>query len=67
MPRSFFPYSKYIAEQGWKSCIQLTNLNLNHIKMVEAMGLKIMALRSPWMASSPYKILLRCIKQFKSW
>jgi hypothetical protein len=25
----------------------LTNLNLNHFKMVEAMGLKIIALRSP--------------------
>jgi hypothetical protein len=27
--------------------IQLTNLNLNHFKIVEAMGLKIIASRSP--------------------
>jgi hypothetical protein len=34
------------AEKGWKSCLQLTTLNLNHFKMVEAMGLKIIELRS---------------------
>jgi hypothetical protein len=37
-------------------CIHLRSLNLNHFKMVEAMGLKITASRSPSMASLPYKI-----------
>jgi hypothetical protein len=35
--------SQTIAVQGWKSCLQLTNLNLNHFKMAEDMGLKITA------------------------
>jgi hypothetical protein len=34
--------SRTIAEQGYKLCIQLTNLNLNHYKMVDAMGLKLL-------------------------
>jgi hypothetical protein len=34
----------------------LTNSNLNHFKMVEAMGLKIIASRSSSIASPPYKI-----------
>jgi hypothetical protein len=34
----------------------LTNLNLNHFKMIEAMGLKIIALRSPSMGSPAYQI-----------
>jgi hypothetical protein len=29
--------------KGWKSSLQLTNLNLNHFKMVEGMRLKIIA------------------------
>jgi hypothetical protein len=33
-----------------------TILNLNHFKMAEAKGLKIMALRSPSMASSANQI-----------
>jgi hypothetical protein len=36
--------------QGWKSCLQLTPLNLNHFNMVEDMGLKIVASRSTWIA-----------------
>jgi hypothetical protein len=36
-----------IMKQGWKSCIQLTILNLDYIKMVEATGLKIIISRSP--------------------
>jgi hypothetical protein len=35
-----------IAVQGRKSCPQLATLDLNHFKIVEDMGLKIMALRS---------------------
>jgi hypothetical protein len=35
--------SQTIAEQG----IKLTNLNLDHFKMVGVMGLKIIASRSP--------------------
>jgi hypothetical protein len=41
--------SQTIAVQDWKSCLQLTTLNLNHFKMVEDMGLKIIASRSTWM------------------
>jgi hypothetical protein len=45
--------SQTIAEQGWKSCIQLTDLNLNHFKMAEATGWNITASTSLWMASPP--------------
>jgi hypothetical protein len=34
----------------------LTTLNLDHFKMAEARGLKIIVLRSPRMASSAYHI-----------
>jgi hypothetical protein len=34
----------------------LTNLNLNNLKMIEAMGLKIIASRSPWMTLPTYQI-----------
>jgi hypothetical protein len=34
----------------------LTNLNLNIFKMTDAMGLKIIALRSTSMALPPYQI-----------
>jgi hypothetical protein len=37
-------------------CIHLRNLNIHHIGMVEAMRLKIMALRSPSVASPAYQI-----------
>jgi hypothetical protein len=39
--------SQSTAEQGCRSCMDLTTLNLNHFNMVEAMGLKITASRSP--------------------
>jgi hypothetical protein len=39
-----------ITVQGWKSCPQLTTLNLNHFNVVEDMKLKINASRSTWMA-----------------
>jgi hypothetical protein len=32
-------------------CIHLTNVNLNHFKIIEATGLKIIISRSPWMES----------------
>jgi hypothetical protein len=50
--------SQTTALQGWKSCLQLTTLNLKHFKMVEIMGLKIIASKSPWMALPPYHISL---------
>jgi hypothetical protein len=34
--------SQTIAMHGWKSCMQLSNLNLNNFKMLEDMGLKIL-------------------------
>jgi hypothetical protein len=45
----------------------LTNLNLIHFKMVEAMGLRITASRSPLMASPPYQISRKSTTRFKSW
>jgi hypothetical protein len=59
--------SQTIAVQAWKSCLQLTNLNLNHFKMVEDMPLKIIASRSPWMALPPYQISWKSTKRFKSY
>jgi hypothetical protein len=43
----------------------LTTLNLSHFKMVEAMGLKIITSRFPWMALPPYQISWKSTKQFK--
>jgi hypothetical protein len=48
--------SQTFAVKGWKSCLQLTNLNLDQFKMVEDMELNIIALRSPWLALAPYQI-----------
>jgi hypothetical protein len=45
----------------------LAALNLNHFKMIEAMGLNIIAPRSPQMALSPYQISLKSTKWFKSY
>jgi len=45
----------------------LTNLNLNNFKMIEAMGLKIIASRSPWMALPLYQISWKSTKRFKSY
>jgi hypothetical protein len=58
--------SQTIAVQGWKSCPQITTLNLNHLKMVEAMGLKIIASRSTWIAVAPCQITWKSTKRFKS-
>jgi hypothetical protein len=41
------------------------NLNLNHFKMVEDMGLKITASRSTWMALPPYQISWKSTKRLK--
>jgi hypothetical protein len=61
--------SQTTAEQGWKSCIQLTDLNLNHFKMAEAMGWNITASTSLWMASPPppHQISWKSTKWFKRW
>jgi hypothetical protein len=42
-----------------------SDLNLNHVKVVEAMGLKVIASRSPAMASAPYKISSKSVKRLK--
>jgi hypothetical protein len=60
-------HSQTIADQGWKSCFCLKDVNINHFKMVETVGLKIIALRPPWMASAPYQISWKSTKQFRSW
>jgi hypothetical protein len=57
--------SQTIAMQGWKSCLQQTTLNLNHFKMVEDTGLKIITSRSIWMALPPYQISWKSTKRFK--
>jgi hypothetical protein len=38
------------------SKVHLTTLNLNNLKMITIMGLKIIALRCPSMALTPYQI-----------
>jgi hypothetical protein len=58
---------KIIAVQGWKSSLQLTNLNLYRFKIFEDMGLKIIASRSPWLALPPYQISWKCTKWFESY
>jgi len=35
--------------------------------MIEAMGLKIIALRSPWISLRPYQISWKFTKRFKSY
>jgi hypothetical protein len=35
---------------------RLTSLNHTHFKIIEAIGLIIIALRSPWMATFSYRI-----------
>jgi hypothetical protein len=41
------------------------NLNLNNFKLVEASGLKIIASKSPWMASSSYQTSWKSTRRFK--
>jgi hypothetical protein len=60
MFRSKWTIIKYFSFV-WKLRIQLTNLNLNHFKMVKAMLLKIIALRYPWMASPAYQVSWKSI------
>jgi hypothetical protein len=43
----------------------LTNLNLSHFELVEAMGLKIIALRYTWMISAAYQISWKSTNRFK--
>jgi hypothetical protein len=58
--------SQNIYVQGWKSCLQLTTLNLNYYQTVEDMELKIIASRSTWMAIPLYQIW-KFTKRFKSY
>jgi hypothetical protein len=44
----------------------LTAMNLNNFKMIEAMGLKIIASRSTWMALPPYQKSWKSTKRIKS-
>jgi hypothetical protein len=53
--------------EWWRYCIHLTNLNLNYFKVVEAMGLKVVASTSLAMALPPYKISCKYINRFKSY
>jgi hypothetical protein len=54
--------------EWFRYCIHLTNLNLSHIKLVEAMGLKGVASRSLAKVSAAYKkIPYKSIKTFKSY
>jgi hypothetical protein len=59
--------SQTIAVLGWKSCLQLTTLNLHHFNVVEDVGLSIIASRSPRMALPPYQISWKSAKQFESY
>jgi hypothetical protein len=43
----------------------LTNYNFNNFKVHEAMGLRIIALRSTWMSSILYQISWQSAKQFR--
>jgi hypothetical protein len=42
-------------------------LNLSSYKMIEAMGLKIIASRSPWIALPLYQISRNSTKRFRSY
>jgi hypothetical protein len=42
-------------------------MNLNNFKMIEAMGLNIIALRSPSIALPSYQISLKSTEQFRSY
>jgi hypothetical protein len=56
-----------LRKDNWcRLCIHLTDLNLNNCKVVEAMGLKVVASRALPTASFPYKISSKSIKRFKS-
>jgi hypothetical protein len=42
-------------------------MNINKFKMIEALGLKIIASRSPWISLRPYQMSLKFTKCFKSY
>jgi hypothetical protein len=50
-----------MEHKQWKP----TTLNLNNFKMIEAMELKIIASRSPWMELTLYQISQKPTTQFK--
>jgi hypothetical protein len=45
----------------------LTNMNLNNIKMIQAIGLQIIASRSPLMALPPYQTSRNSTKRLRSY
>jgi hypothetical protein len=42
-------------------------LNIDKFKMIEALGLKIIASKSPWILLSPYQISWKFTNRFKSY
>jgi hypothetical protein len=60
------PNPLFSKAEWFRYCSHLTHLNLNHFKVVEAMGSKVIAVTSHAMASPPYKISSKSIKQIKS-
>jgi hypothetical protein len=59
--------NSYLSKAEWcRYCTHLTNFNLSHFKVVEAMGLKVDASTSPAVASLPYKISSKSFNRFLS-
>jgi hypothetical protein len=57
-----------LSKAKWcKYCIHFCSLNLNSFKMVDAMGLKIISLRPPSVATPAYQISWKSTIQFKSY
>jgi hypothetical protein len=59
--------SQTTVEQGWKSCTQLTTLNLSHFKYSWRNRIKIITSNSPSMALPPYQMSCKSTNWFKSW
>jgi hypothetical protein len=58
----------FLRKAEWcRYCFHLRSLNFSHFKVIQALGLKITALRFPWMTSSPYKVLYKSTNRFKSY
>jgi hypothetical protein len=49
------------------SKVHLTTLNVINFKMIEGMGLEMIASRPPLMALPPYQILCKSTKRFRSY
>jgi hypothetical protein len=58
----------FLSKAEWcRYCIDRTNLNLTHFKIVEAVGLKVIASRSPLVASVPYKSSFKSTDRLRSY